>query len=91
MHIVRIELTNFWGFSAWSCDLEPGFNLLIGPNGSGKSAAVDGLRVALEAIPRGLGYGVIGLGHDDVRRSEAVNLSIPASEFVVFSLGPKTA
>ena len=23
--------------------------------------------------------------------SEAVNLSIPASEFVVFSLGPKTA
>ena len=24
-------------------------------------------------------------------RSEAVNLSIPASEFVVFSLGPKTA
>ena len=55
-----------------------------------RAAACAGLWffAACEAKTTAPGASVRNLGP---LRSEAVNLSIPASEFVVFSLGPKTA
>ena len=44
-----------------------------------------------DEVVQGSGQTDAAAAGDAALDSEAVNLSIPASEFVVFSLGPKTA
>ncbi|MBX7193987.1 MAG: AAA family ATPase [Sandaracinaceae bacterium] len=52
MKIERVQLTSFRGFEHLELTPEADLTVLVGVNGAGKSSVLEGIRIALEQIPR---------------------------------------
>lgn len=69
MRIDRLKLENFRCFEHMELELHPEMTVLVGGNGAGKTAVVEGLTVAMEAVPRALDFSVAGITRADLRRT----------------------
>lgn len=83
MHINRLTLTNFRGFTNSVLDFAPGFNLIVGVNGAGKTAVLEALRIllakALPSFANVKGFPGIGLARDDItidRKQTEIEVSL---------------